>query len=73
MLYMFNKASNFNQDIGSWDVSNVIQLERMFAEASVFNQDLSSWSVSNVDYCGDFAIYAPAWTEPKPTFTNCTE
>ena len=35
----------FNQDIGSWDVSNGI-FGWMFYEADAFNQDISSWDVS---------------------------
>jgi surface protein len=44
----------------------------MFREASVFNQNLSSWSVSNVTNCVNFSQDTPAWTLPKPNFTNCT-
>jgi len=29
--------------------------------------------VSSVIACTDFSTDATAWTEPKPTFTNCTE
>ncbi|MDC0858190.1 BspA family leucine-rich repeat surface protein, partial [Flavobacteriaceae bacterium] len=38
----------FNQDISSWDVSNVTDMSGMFALAITFNQDISSWDVSNV-------------------------
>jgi surface protein len=40
--------ANFNQDISSWDVSNVTNMNYMFASGSSFNQDISSWDVSNV-------------------------
>jgi len=47
---------DFNQDISSWDVSNVTTMENMFAEADLFNQDISIWDVSNViSLCGMFA------------------
>lgn len=39
--------TDFNQDIGSWDVSNVTNMSFMFSN-SPFNQDISSWDVSNV-------------------------
>jgi hypothetical protein len=39
--------SNFNQPIGSWDVSNVNNMNQMF-RGTPFNQDISSWNVSGV-------------------------
>ena len=41
-------AVPFNQDIGSWDVSNVTDMFGMFDNADAFNQDIGSWDVSNV-------------------------
>ena len=40
--------SPFNQDISSWNVSNVTDMIGMFAN-SPFNQDISSWVVPNGD------------------------
>ena len=39
---------DINQDISSWDVSNVTTMERMFYQATAFNQDIGNWDVSNV-------------------------
>ena len=47
MIYMFS-MTKFNQDIRSWDVSNVTIMENMFTLADSFNQDIGSWDVSNV-------------------------
>ena len=47
MVGMFYRTP-FNQDISSWDVSNVKNMANMFAEASSFNQNISNWDVSNV-------------------------
>lgn len=55
MSYLFQNL-NFNQSIGSWDVSNVTDMAGMFwsplgmgaLAPNPFNQDISAWDVSNV-------------------------
>ena len=44
--------NNFNQDISSWDVSNVTDMSFMFGLETEFNQDISNWDVSNVTKMG---------------------
>jgi len=41
-------GNKFNQDISSWDVSNVTTMRWMFSSANAFNQDIGNWDVSNV-------------------------
>ena len=45
---MFAHATDFNEDISEWDVSNVTNMNAMFYEASSFNQDIGDWDVSSV-------------------------
>ena len=55
MSDVFMNANNFNNPIGSWDLSNVTDMKGMFKNAINFNQDLSLWDVSNVvDMSGMF-------------------
>ena len=44
-----NFGQIFNEDIGKWNVSNVIDMSFMFAHAISFNQDIGKWDVSNVN------------------------
>jgi len=46
MRLMF-KNTSFNQNIESWDVSNVTDMAQMFRDTP-FNQDIGSWDVSSV-------------------------
>jgi surface protein len=52
MSSLFQKSngviSNFNQYIGSWDVSNVTTMRGMFNVADAFSQPIGNWDVSNV-------------------------
>jgi uncharacterized repeat protein (TIGR01451 family) len=48
MIAMFSGASNFNQNINNWNVSNVTSISALFQGADNFNQPLNNWDVSNV-------------------------
>ena len=45
---LFYGATNYNEDISGWDMSNVTDVNEMFRSAKGFNQDISSWNMSNV-------------------------
>jgi parallel beta-helix repeat protein/surface protein len=44
----FDNRNAINQDISSWDVSNVADMRNMFLFADSFNQPLNDWDVSSV-------------------------
>jgi surface protein len=71
-MHAMFQGTSFNQDISSWDVSNVTEMTTMFANSSSFNQDLSSWNVENTIECLQFSWEVDSWILPKPNFTNCT-
>jgi surface protein len=54
LSYLFENSwldpqnSWLNPPIGSWDVSNVVNIESMFADNHEFNQPLNGWDVGNV-------------------------
>src|SRR5690625_5110086 len=53
-----------NQDIGSWDVSKVTDMNRMFLGNFHFDQDISAWDVSNVTDMSYMFFYAEVFDQP---------
>jgi len=61
---MFNGASNFNQDIGGWDVQNVENMANMFNDATNFNQPIGNWNVQNVTNMSNMFNSASKFNQP---------
>ena len=45
---MFQNATNFNQDISSWNTLAVTNMSQMFQNATNFNQNIGTWITSSV-------------------------
>lgn len=48
MYYMFCGAKSFNQPIGVWNTSQVLNMSFMFYQATSFNQPIGSWDTSRI-------------------------
>ena len=44
----FMHRGTFNEDLGAWDVSQVLNMSQMFRGAFKFNQSIAHWEISNV-------------------------
>jgi surface protein len=61
---MFQWAVSFNQPIGGWDVSRVVDMFFMFQNAGRFNQPIGGWDVSNVASMESMFAGAEAFNQP---------
>ncbi len=73
----FELCSIFNQNINSWNVSNILTMNNTFNNASNFNQPLNSWDVSNVilmtgifDGCTNFNQELNNWNVGNVTYMH---
>lgn len=73
---MFANQKKFNQDLSTWDVSLIDNMDKMFFGTVDYNQDLSKWNVKRIKAKPlQFDQGATSWTKPRPiwggaNFTN---
>jgi len=56
-------TSDFN-NIGAWDVSNVVSMQSCFYMNRTFNQNINNWDVSNVTSMYDMFAGAMSFNQP---------
>ena len=78
---MFQGAIKFNQDVGSWNMSNCHNTVAMFTNCFEFNNggsdEIRYWDTANVTNAGEMFLNASVfnqslsnWDTRKMTFTN---
>ena len=66
MESLFDGATNFNKNVGSWNTSNVTNMSGMFGTyfgSMAFNQDIGNWDVSSVTEIGFMFDSNPAFNQ----------
>lgn len=53
----------FNQNIGSWNVADVIDMSGMFRNNSSFNQNIGSWNISSVSSISEMFYNATTFNQ----------
>ena len=78
MSGLFSDVNTFNQNIASWDTSNVTNMSSMFDDAFVFNQNIGYWDTSSVTNMSSMFYYAYAfngaigsWNTTSVTSMSC--
>lgn len=64
MSNMLTFATAFNQNINTWDVSNVTNMTGLFNQAAIFNQPLDQWNTSKVTNMSSMFAAANAFNQP---------
>jgi surface protein len=59
----FNSCTNFNGNIGNWDVSAVTNMSSMFQSATAFNQNIGSWNTGVVTNMSSMFLTATAFNQ----------
>jgi len=67
---MFSGAIRFNGSIGTWNTTNVTNMNAMFYNAISFNQPIGNWNTSNVTDMGEMFNYARSFNQNIGTWNT---
>jgi surface protein len=59
----FYSAASFNQDLDTWDVTNITDMSVMFRKAVAFNGNITNWNVENVTTMSSMFAYAESFNQ----------
>ncbi len=70
MFYANLRESKFNQPIGNWNTTAVIDMSYMFAGAEAFNQAIGNWNTAKVTTMSHMFYSAGAFNSRSATGTR---